>query len=343
MTGYDDGYGQGRGGWEKILRLLDKSFRLGRAFGVEIRLHWTIVVVPIFLSGVLLGSGTPSATAWGIALLTTVGLYAVIYSHEMGHVLGGRRYGIFTPLITLSPLGGLAHMAAPAPNPKAEIVVALAGPAVHLVWLAVCWPASFLIPDSAPYVWRSLAAWLVGINVALLLFNLLPFLPMDGGRVFRALLSRRMHANRATLIAARVGMGGAVAFVIAGLFGLEGFGFLLLLIGISNFLSCRQELMVARHGEVYSGHTREPWESDPDAWKRGSASTADEPAQRRPGPVSRMKAKRRAAREARERESDAELERELDRALARVKEVGMAGLTREERAVLERASRRRPK
>ena len=337
MGPYRDGYGDSPG--MRLLRALDKSFRLGRLFGVDLYLHWTIVLVPLILISIMTRSGVPGDLAVQIALITTVGLYSIIYSHEMGHIVAGWRYRIRTPRITLSPLGGLAHMAAPAPSPKAEIVISLAGPAVHLLWLAVCWPLLKLLPSSTPALLYYTVDWLVWINIVLMIFNLLPFFPMDGGRVLRSILAMRMSPAKATRIAAQVGIGGAVLFILAWLTGQVTSGFLLALIGINNLLACLQQIKLAQYMQVYGGAGQmEAWQSDPDAWKHGARGFGAEPKQG-------FFAKRRAEREAKKREAEAEanrkLDQELDRVLARVKEVGMSGLTPAERKVLERASKRK--
>ena len=320
--------------WMTWLRRLATSFRIGQFFGVQVRMYWiALVLMPLFAWSMYSRVGLPAGQAFLMGLLFCVGLFVVIYSHEMSHIVAGWRYGIRTPLITLSPLGGLAHMSAPAPGPKADIVISAAGPAVHLLWLAVLWPLSIWVPPGTVQP----AGWVMDpvggsirvlrdMNLGLMIFNLLPFFPMDGGRILRAALSMRMHANRASLIAARLGMVGAVLIALAGfLFESLWFG-IFLAIGISNFLECRREVRSARWGAGPFGERREAWESDPDAWKGTS-----------PSPPSH-RAQRRARRAADQRVRD---EAELDRLLDRVNEVGMAGLTGRERQALKRLSQGR--
>jgi Zn-dependent protease len=337
-----DPYDPSRG--PALLRALSASFRLGRPLGVELRVYvLALVLVPLLV--VLQARGWPFVERLALAAIVTFLLYLVVWSHEMGHVAAGRRYRVATPRITLSPLGGLAHMASQPPGPRAEATIALAGPAVHLLWLALAWPLTRVVAygDGRPSGWLLDPLWagsdvLFQMNLRLLAFNLLPFFPMDGGRVLRAALAARMHGNRATRIAAQVGLVGAVGFAVVGLFfsGLEGG--ILLAIGITNFFACRQELVAARWtpGPYAHADPRQPWEADADAWKAGSADRTA-----RPGPLARWRAGRREARARREAELGRVAAEELDRVLERVGEVGLAGLTAKERAVLDRASRER--
>lgn len=331
-----------------IWRLLDASFRVGRFFGTEVRVYgaWLIVLL---LVAVPLES--LAWLGWGDRLLYVglgvVLLYAIVWLHEMGHVTAGRRYGIDTRLITLSPLGGLAHLQRAAPHPRADVVIALAGPATHLLVLAVAWPLSRLV-GGEPLTWAFDAAGpgraagtavhvrlevvpfvlerLVELNVVMLLFNLLPFFPLDGGRALRSLLALRMHPNRATLIAARIGGIGALAGGVVGLFVLGGIaGGVLVSIAITNGFACRQAMLEARTTDGPYQVAREPWEEDAEAWKDGAAPEREAPRPRR-RPVAPPPAKTGP--------DDAELDRLLDR----VREVGLSGLSPAERDALQRAS-----
>ena len=315
-----------------LWRFLDSSFPLGRFFGVRVRVYgaWLIVLLLVVLPLKDL-----RFLGWSVLLYVGLGvvlLYATVWLHEMGHVVAGWRWRIPTDLITLSPLGGLAHMQRGAPHPRAELVIALAGPLTHLLTLAVAWPLTVLV-GGRPFAWSDeivpyVLARVVELNLGLLLFNLLPLYPMDGGRALRAILAMRVHVNRATLIVARLGSVGAFALGIVGLFvlGKVGggvWGGLLISIAISNWSACRQAMLEARYSDGPYQALREPWEEDPDAWKQGG-----EPEDESPRP-------QRTARPARD---EGPSESELDRLLDRVSEVGLAGLTSAERDALQRAS-----
>jgi Zn-dependent protease len=323
-----------------LLRFLLSSFRVGRFFGTEVRVYGAALLLVYLV--LLTLQGLRGLAFWDQLLWVTLGilaLYVTVWIHEMGHALAARRYHIKTPLITLSPLGGLAHMQGATPSPRADIFIAAAGPATHLLALAVLYPLSKLVAgdplsltfrlEVAPFVIDRLFQ----LNLSLMLFNLLPLYPLDGGRIFRSLLALRIHPNRATLITARIGMVGAVALGLFGLFGRSllgadgAFGGILVAIAITNFMACRQAVLEARHSDGPYGEAREPWEEDPDAWKSGGPT---EEVPRRP----RIRTSRRDTREA-------PAEAELDRLLDRVREVGVAGLTEAERAALLRASEAR--
>lgn len=341
-------------GWTRFLRALSASFRLGRPFGVEVRVYWiALLIMPLILLRNV--RGLPFIEGATYVVLTTLFLYVIIWSHEMGHIAAGRRYGIPTPLMTLGPLGGLAHMSANAPSPRKEMVVALAGPFVHLLWLVPVIPLSIFVDygDLRPAGWWTdpgydLIGTLLWLNGALLVFNLLPFWPMDGGRFLRAFLAQRMHPNRATLAATRVGTIGAIIFIAGGIglwiFRDDLYGPILTCIGIGNLMACKQERMAVQYsaGPYLQSDPLQPWQADPEAWKGGASydwKPEGKSAQRR-GEKTRQKLEKKAEKAA---AAQASLDAEVDRILAKVSEVGMAGLTRKEKDTLRQASDRRKK
>jgi Zn-dependent protease len=331
----------------RFLRIVSKSFPIGDFFGVHVRMYWAAAILMPLLFLRWIGEGAGSG---GEALLLSLScsalLHAVVYTHEMGHIAAGWRFRIRTDLITLSPLGGVAHMNAPAPGPRQELLISLAGPAVHLLWLAVFWPLHLLLPDRVLQIdgWSwcpvEFTVWfLVTTNQSLFLFNLVPFFPLDGGRCLRALLAMRWHPNRATMWATAVGIAGGGVMLGVSLTQARLESTIPFVIGLSCILASLQERRIARHMLIY-GHTiRDPWESDPDAWKRAAGPPAGPP--RRPGALARWWQER-AQRRARARhESEQALDREVDEILERVHKVGMTGLSEREKAVLKRASQRR--
>jgi Zn-dependent protease len=204
------------------------SWRIGRIAGIGVYVHATFLLLLAWV--VLLGyraGGTLAAALPGLALILTV--FGIVVLHELGHALTARRFGIATRDITLLPIGGVARLERMPRDPRQELLVALAGPAVNVVLALVLVVPLFLVEgrDAAlgallptgRLLDGSLLATLVGMNVWLALFNLLPAFPMDGGRVLRALLAMRTGSHvRATATAARVGRAFAVIFGLGGLF-----------------------------------------------------------------------------------------------------------------------------
>lgn len=320
----------------RLLRALLRSFPIGTFFGVHVRMYWAALLLPLLFLQWVPGQGFGATLP--LALISFAGLFVVIWAHEMLHIAAGWWYRIDTPLITLGPLGGVAHLSEPAGSARAELVIALAGPASHLLWLAVFWPLSLLLAPVTLYTtWYGYTVWyLVVLNQSLLLFNLLPFFPLDGGRALRALLALRWHANRATLWATTVGIAGGVGLMLFSFGGGLG-GSVRFLIGLTCVLESLRERQLARHVLVYQRAMREPWQLDADAWKEAASR------QRRGGAgwFARWRAERQQRKAARQRELDAELERDVDKALERLHEVGLSGLSKQEREVLLRASKRR--
>jgi Zn-dependent protease len=198
------------------------SFRIGRVGGTDIKVHITFLALVAWWGYSAYADGGRAAAVQAVVFL--LGLFACVLLHEFGHILMARHYGVRTPDVILLPIGGLARLERMPEEPRQELLIAAAGPAVTLaIALAIF---AVLQLTGAPLssaqldpLQPGLAQQLMWINVALLLFNLLPIFPMDGGRMLRALLAMRMGLPRATRIAARVGQGGAL------LLGLWGLGF----------------------------------------------------------------------------------------------------------------------
>ncbi|MEO8791519.1 MAG: M50 family metallopeptidase, partial [Chthoniobacteraceae bacterium] len=147
-------------------------------------------------------------------------IFLCVLLHEFGHAFAARRYGIRTPDITLFPFGGVARIERMPENPRQEIVIALAGPAVNVVIAAVLWVALAAMGSAGKIdpinLEGSFAVQLLAVNIWLLLFNLIPAFPMDGGRVLRALLALRLDHAHATRIASQIGQALAITFGFVG-------------------------------------------------------------------------------------------------------------------------------
>jgi stage IV sporulation protein FB len=186
-----------------------KAYTLGRPFGVELKVHSSLVwLLGLFALMSLVASGPLAA----LELLGVAGILAAsVTLHELGHIFAARLFGIGTTGITLYPIGGIARLTREARTSTEEVVVALAGPAVN-VFLAGLAAIPFLLLGPVEPLLTVLQ-----VNAVLALFNLVPAYPMDGGRVLRGVLWRWFGRYQATRVAARAGQGFAVVFGLIGL------------------------------------------------------------------------------------------------------------------------------
>ena len=187
------------------------SWKMGRVAGIDVYLHSTFLLLLAY-AGLTGGMGY---------MLLACSVFGCVLLHEFGHALMARRFGIATEDITLYPIGGVARLRRMPRAPGAELLIALAGPAVNLfIVLALTTVSSLgLIGSSrSPSLLGMFLEALIWINLVLALFNLIPAFPMDGGRVLRALLSGWLGRARATMIAAGIGQGLALLFGTYSLF-----------------------------------------------------------------------------------------------------------------------------
>ena len=184
------------------------SYTIGRIAGTDIKVHVTFLILVAFwaLAGYQQGGAT-GAVAASVMLLA---LFACVLLHEFGHILMARRFGVRTPDVILLPIGGVARLERIPSEPKQELLIALAGPARHPRHRCRALPRFCSRPvhrrdwaSSSPNA--SFLTFLMRVNVFLLLFNLIPAFPMDGGRVLRALLASRLGLVRGTRLAATLG------------------------------------------------------------------------------------------------------------------------------------------
>ena len=219
------------------------SLRLGRFAGIDVFVHWTFALLVAYVLGAVLLDGQPLGAALA-ALALVLATFGCVVLHEYGHALTARRYGVPTTDITLYPIGGVARLERIPEKPSQELAVAIAGPLVNVA-IALLIGAGLLVTGTelAPLVglldptarfWSTLL-W---INVVLVVFNLIPAFPMDGGRILRSLLAMALPYERATRIAARVGQVLAVGFAV---WGVLGGGVMLIVIAAFVFLGASQE------------------------------------------------------------------------------------------------------
>jgi Zn-dependent protease len=200
------------------------SIKLGRLFGVDVKMHFTFLLILVWGAFAYGGDAGP---LYGV--IVTLSLFTLVFLHELGHSLAAMTYGIQVRDITLLPIGGVARLERMPEKPVQELVVALAGPAVNVVLAVGLLPILVVISltQSVPF---SLGAFgqpgvlgfltfLFGANVSLAIFNMIPAFPLDGGRVFRAVLGFFTSYQRATQIAATVGRILAIGLGVFAVFG----------------------------------------------------------------------------------------------------------------------------
>ncbi|MFO7846228.1 MAG: site-2 protease family protein [Balneolaceae bacterium] len=240
---------------------MSASLNLGRYAGIKVQIHWTFWLLFVFVAFMVYSAGgTTTDLAWNLVFVSA--LFFCVILHEFGHALTARTFGVGTRSITLLPIGGLASLKEIPDNPKQEFYIAIAGPLVNVVIALLLYPfVSFDAftgqePDAIQEQLSTINAgnfllYLFFINIALVLFNMLPAFPMDGGRVFRALLSMKMGRVRATNIAASVGKFLAFLFFIYGLF----YSVILAVIAVFIYFGAHSENITVQQLGLLEGST----------------------------------------------------------------------------------------
>lgn len=250
------------------------NYTLFHVWGIPIRLNISLIVFLPILAW-LIGSGeqlsvyasvinslTPATVdpgvltsneRWLVAISASIGLFASVAFHELGHAWVALRYDIGVESITLWILGGLASLSEMPKEWNREFWIAVAGPISSLLLAALCLGALFIIPES-----MMVLAFVIGfvgvMNIILAIFNMLPAFPMDGGRVLRSLLARERSYVDATQIAARIGTAFALFFVFIGVFQ---FAPLLILVGLFIYVAATSESRSVVLGTLLDGLTVE--------------------------------------------------------------------------------------
>ncbi len=229
------------------------SIKIGRFVGIDVYMHLTFLLLIGWVALVHWQQGR-SIGAMVAGVLFILAIFLCVVLHEFGHALMARRYGIATRDIILLPIGGVARLQKIPSQPVQELWVALAGPTVNViiavalfVWLqaTASWePVERLTVTTGPFLER-----LMAVNMFMIVFNMLPAFPMDGGRVLRAVMATRMAYGRATRTAASIGRGMAVLF---GLMGLV-YNPMLLFIAIFVWLGATQEERLIRLKSAVGG------------------------------------------------------------------------------------------
>jgi len=214
------------------------AFKIGSVWGIPIELHFTflLLILAVFLLSL------PSLQFY--TFLLVLFLFVFVVFHELAHSVVARHYGIKVRKIVLYPIGGVSEIEEIPETPRQEWRMAIAGPLVSLLIGAVLLSISLLMtPNLLTYLFTlssttgRLLFDLAILNLLLGIFNLVPAFPMDGGRVFRALLAERMKFSDATRYAVNLGKVLGIVMVVVGVF----FNFLLIIVGMFVYLGASEE------------------------------------------------------------------------------------------------------
>ena len=230
------------------------SLHLLTIANIPIKVHWTFSFLVLWVAYICYSQGYSMTEALWVGTFV-VAVMACVIMHEYGHALTARRYGIPTHDILILPIGGLARLEYLPEDPNAELVISIAGPLVNVILSLGLVGLFFIVPGTdighslgadLAFTFPEFVLTLAILNIFLFLFNLIPAFPMDGGRILRSILSKRMGRKRATFWATRIAQLIAVGFVVAAVFyshltiGLIG-GFVFLMARVEEVNVSREE------------------------------------------------------------------------------------------------------
>ncbi len=228
-----------------------QTVRLGRLLGVEVFLHWTLwpLLLYLLLTAMIAGGWAAIATTFSLLFI----LFSSVLLHELGHALAAESVAIKTKDIVLLPVGGVARFNVHEIPPRKELWIASAGPLANLAIAVMTLLAAMLFANDPiqldvlpnPTVWGQI----IQLNLILALSNLIPALPLDGGRMFRAVVAMRKGNLVGTQMAARVSRWMGIAMILVAPFT----SWLLVLLGLFIILGSLKELFMARFREVLQG------------------------------------------------------------------------------------------
>ncbi len=200
--------------------MLGWSINLFRVFGIQLAVHASFVLLLAYYALDGWKAGGLAGLVWSLGLILL--FFVCVVLHELGHSLTARRYGVQVPRILLMPIGGMAEFDRIPRRPSAELLITAAGPAVNfaivLLMLPAFWHDLWSDVDVPEFGAVNLGLNLLVANAVMGVFNLLPVFPMDGGRIFRALLATKLNYLRATWWAASIGKVLALIFAVVAAF-----------------------------------------------------------------------------------------------------------------------------
>lgn len=235
---------------------MGRSFLIGHVQGIELRIHPSFALVVAWVAWHWLRGADRSLVPLVYAAIVVVLLFGSVLLHELGHSIMAQHYGVRVHDITLLPIGGVARLERVPTSASAEAWISLAGPSVNIAIAVALFPALLFVgivtglDGLGDYVallddvnFAGLLAYVFAMNLMLVIFNLLPAFPMDGGRVFRALLSTFMGRERATRMAVIVGQIAAFCMVVVGIWQTD---WILPLVGVFVIVAAYAEGRVVR-------------------------------------------------------------------------------------------------
>lgn len=321
--------------------LLSKKFPVFKVSGIQVYVHILFIIFAVFN---LYHLATKFTLGFGLLCVGTLWLSVLL--HEFGHCWGARNQGGDATEILLWPLGGLALCEAPQ-TPWSQGFVAASGPAVNLVLAAIGWGLTFVLPEFSPAMDRAVGFnpidvthTLIYTNLALFIFNMLPAFPMDMGRIYQAVLWVRMGFRRSLRIACYTSFiccFGLVVYAAVDYFAPSS---------VTPFLGAGLMIMIAAWvGQTAYGELQRldggAYDDLDEPWRQTFAyHPQHEPREPEPGFIARWAAKREEAKVQRDAEEQQARAARLDEVLRRVAQVGMDGLTAEEKSFLEQESAR---
>ncbi len=219
---------------------------------IPIRIHWSFILILGYVFYINFKAGNNShQIIW--SLIYVLSIFLCVTLHELGHALAAKQYGIHTKSITLYPIGGIASIEKIPEKPIQELIVALAGPIVNVIISAILWtwiifsPIEYTLDDISIQIHtKNFLPNLATVNLTLAIFNLIPAFPMDGGRVFRSLLSLWIGRIQATYFAMLLGQILSLLFIFAGFI----YNPFLIFIGIFIFFGAAQEYQAIKYGNL---------------------------------------------------------------------------------------------
>lgn len=239
------------------------NLELGSITGVKIIVHWTFFfLIAWIVFSELKQGGTTNSILFNLALILAV--FTCVVLHELGHALTAKHFGIDTKNITLLPIGGMASLERIPESPKQELLVTIAGPLVNVIIALLLYfiaPVNEFIHLNFTETFETLSSFSIQnflfslfiINIGLVVFNMIPAFPMDGGRILRALLAMKMDRVKATQIASSIGQSIAVLFLLIGLL----YNPFLVFIALFIFLGAYGENKMVQHLALLKEHTVE--------------------------------------------------------------------------------------